>query len=126
MPHIAGSLQESHRAVDRLLARIVLADDAGKRAQHFRSLEKRLRAEMAFKEQELYPLVARGSGAAAFVVKVALGDHLEIALILDRLERTEAGSDAFLDQVLELEEAIDAHLQREREEILHFLDDSRA
>ena len=118
---IESALRNSHMTIDRMFADVELADEDDDRHRRFLALRDALKAGMSFEERMLYPALAQMRGAAAFVVKVALGDHFEIALLIDRADQAGAGSPEFPEMLFDLREAVSEHVRREEEEILGFV-----
>ena len=111
--HLAGE----HAEVATLMKRVsASSDDTEIREQLFPEIRKNLLAHAKAEEKEFYEAL-RTLPQTASMIPQAVEEHRRIAKYLEQLQRENCATDAWLDTFRAFESAVEAHVQREENEL---------
>lgn len=116
MPHITAKLHDDHRKVEQIFNKLKDTTDGAEktRLDLCKKLKNELLAHAEFEEAVFYPAIQERNVAD---VSDALEEHQEVKRMLEEIEQMGVASEQFMDKILELEEAVQHHVEEEENEM---------
>jgi len=107
-------LRQDHLKAKRLFERLAeTADGASKARQRlFTELRQELELHTQVEEAHFYPALERHEEASE-LVEDALDEHDEMKQLLEALDSADADEDGWFDQLADLQEEVEAHVEEE-------------
>ncbi len=117
-------LSEDHRKVEQLFAQLEGSSSARKRAEVLDELVEEVLTHAHAEEQSLYPLARERLEEVEDLVNTSLEEHEEVEQRLVALLDMDPDDDAFMEQVVEVRELIEAHVEEEEGRLFPLLEDA--
>lgn len=107
-------LRQDHLKVKRLFERLAGAADGAKKSRErlFAELRRELELHTQVEEAHFYPALERHDEATDLVDE-ALEEHDGVKQLLEALEDADADGDGWFDQLADLQEEVEAHVEAE-------------
>lgn len=123
MPHITAKLHEDHQKVEKIFQKLKDTSDGAEKTRRdlCQKLKNELMAHAEFEEAVFYPAVRDRAEAD---ISEAVQEHKEVENMLEEIEQMEPASEAFMEKVLQLEEAVKHHVDEEENEIFPLAKDA--
>jgi iron-sulfur cluster repair protein YtfE (RIC family) len=123
------SLRHDHQKVKRLFERLADAANLKERERLFAELKQELQLHSEIEDQHFYPALEENEEARD-LVEEAFEEHDEFKRLLDELDQGAKEDDSWLDQLEELREDVELHVEEEESELFpiaqKLLDKTRA
>jgi iron-sulfur cluster repair protein YtfE (RIC family) len=119
MAHVIEKLRQDHEKVVQLFEKLAKTGNGSTngREELCRQLIAELEAHTEFEEQVFYPAVEKAGDEAEEEVEEAVDEHQEVKDMLAQLASMDVDDDEFLELVSEIQEAVEAHVQHEEDDI---------
>lgn len=119
MAHVIEKLRQDHEKVAQLFEKLAKTGDSSTSGREAlcRQLIAELEAHAEFEEQVFYPAIEKAGDEAEEEVEEAVDEHQEVKDMLAQLASMDVDDDDFLELVSDIQEAVEAHVQHEEEDI---------